>query len=255
MVGVATPLFPFYAEYAPVFGADPPVWPGGQEGICNGTPGASDKKGDDMTAPTAGLLRPPRRKGMMGAQTVLPMVAAIERSLGPAVVAQLLDEARFTRLPEHGEHVRERQVAILHQALRRQYPEQAESIQREAARDAVEWIMQNRIPARARLLLSGMPWAMAVWMLGRHAAQNAWAFGGSGRFELLSTSEFQLRDNPLIRGEHSMHPVCAWHEELFQQTFRRMAHSRLRCTEASCMAAGADACRFRLVMEPVRAGP
>lgn len=254
MVGVATPLFPFYAEYAPVFGADPQVWPGGQERICNGTPGASDKKGDDMTAPTAGLLRPPRRKGMMGAQTVLPMVAAIERSLGPAVVAQLLDEARFARLAEHGEHVRERQVAILHQALRRQYPEQAESIQREAARDAVEWIMQNRIPARARLLLSGMPWAMAVWMLGRHAAQNAWAFGGSGRFELLSTSEFQLTDNPLIRGEHSTHAICAWHEELFQQTFRRMAHSRLRCTEASCMAAGADACRFRLVMEPVRAG-
>jgi divinyl protochlorophyllide a 8-vinyl-reductase len=254
MVGVATPLFPFYAEYAPVFEAVPQVWPGGQERICNGTPLASDIQGDKMIAPTAGLLRPPRRRGMMGAQTVLPMVAAIERRLGAAVVAQLLDEARFTRLPEHGEHVRERQVAVLHQALRRQYPDQAESIQREAARDAVEWIMHNRIPARARLLMSGMPWGMAVWMLGRHAAQNSWAFGGSGRFELLSTSEFQLTDNPLIRGEHSTHPICVWHEELFQQTFRRMAHSRLRCTETSCMAAGADACRFHLVMEPDRAG-
>lgn len=202
-----------------------------------------------MTAPTAGLLRPPRRKGMMGAQTVLPLVAAIERNLGPDVVAHLLDEARFIHLPEHGEHVRERQVAVLHQALRRQFPEQAEEIQREAARDAVEWIMHNRIPARARLLLSGMPWQIAVWMLGRHAAQNSWAFGGSGQFKVLSTSEFQLVDNPLIRGEHAHGPVCAWHEELFQQTFRRMAHNRLRCTETSCMAAGADACRFTLQME------
>ncbi|MCD1627139.1 MAG: bacteriochlorophyll 4-vinyl reductase [Paracoccaceae bacterium] len=204
-----------------------------------------------MTAPTAGLLRAPRRKGMMGSQTVLPLVAAIERRLGQDTAARLLDEARFTQLPKPGEPVRERQVAVLHQSLRREYPDLAEAIQREAARDAVDWLMQNRIPARARLLLSGMPWGMAVWMLGRNAAQNSWTFSGSGKFSLLSTSEFQMIDNPLIRGERSNGPVCAWHEELLQHTFRRMAHSRLSCVETSCMATGADACRFRLSMDPV----
>jgi divinyl protochlorophyllide a 8-vinyl-reductase len=205
-----------------------------------------------MTAPTAGLLRAPRRKGMMGSQTVLPLVAAIERRLGQDAATRLLDEARFTQLPEPGEPVRERQVAVLHQSLRREYPDLAEAIQREAARDAVDWLMQNRIPARARLLLSGMPWGMAVWMLGRNAAQNSWTFSGSGKFSLLSTSEFQMIDNPLIRGERSNGPVCVWHEELLQHTFRRMAHSRLSCVETSCMATGADACRFRLSMDPVQ---
>ena len=201
-----------------------------------------------MTAPTAGLLRAPRRKGMMGSQAVLPLVAAIERRLGAGVAGQLLDEARFIHLPEPGEPVRERQVAVLHQALRRNHPDAAEAIQREAARDAVEWIMANRIPARARMLLTNMPWPLAVWMLGRHAVQNAWAFGGSGKFTVLSTSEFQLVDNPVARGEQSDRPICAWHEELFQHTFRRMAHSRLTCTETACVAAGADACRFHLHM-------
>ncbi len=201
-----------------------------------------------MTAPTAGLLRQPRRKGMMGSQTVLPLIEAIERTLGQAAAARLMDEARFTHLPEPGEPVRERQVAVLHQSLRREYPEIAETIQREAARDAVEWLMQNRIPARARMLLSSMPWGMAVWMLGRNAAQNAWTFGGSGKFSVLGTNEFQLVDNPIIRGEASNLPICVWHEELFQHTFRRMAHSRLRCVETSCMATGADACRFHLSM-------
>jgi divinyl protochlorophyllide a 8-vinyl-reductase len=206
-----------------------------------------------MIAPTAALLRAPRRKGMMGSQTVLPLVAAVERRLGPAAVAHLLDEARFSRLPEPGEPVRERQAAVLHQALRRTWPDEAEAIQREAARDAVEWIMANRMPARARLLLTKMPYPLAVWMLGRHAVQNAWTFGGSGRFSILGTNAFQLTDNPLIRGEQSNSPICVWHAELFQHTFRRMAHARLRCVETSCMAAGADACRFHLEMEPVPA--
>lgn len=207
-----------------------------------------------MTAPTAGLLRAPRRKGMMGSQTVLPLVAAVERRLGTEAVAQLLDEARFLHLPDPGEPVRERQVAVLHQSLRRNHPDTAEEIQREAARDAVEWIMANRMPARARLLLTNMPYPLAVWMLGRHAVQNAWTFGGSGKFSILGTNEFQLIDNPTVRGEHSASPICVWHEELFQHTFRRMAHSRLCCVETSCMAAGADACRFRLEMEPAPSG-
>lgn len=211
--------------------------------------GLPEPDGRDMTAPTAGLLRQPRRKGMMGSQTVLPLIAAIERSLGHAASARLMDEARFTYLPEPGETVRERQVAVLHQSLRREFPEMAEAIQREAARDAVEWLMLHRIPARARLLLSGMPWGMAVWMLGRNAMQNAWTFGGSGKFTVLGTNEFQLVDNPMIRGETSDLPICVWHEELFQHTFRRMAHNRLRCVETSCMATGADACRFHLSME------
>lgn len=201
-----------------------------------------------MTAPTAGLLRQPRRKGMVGSQTVLPLIAAVTRTLGHDVTLRLMDEARMTSLPEPGEAVRERQAAVLHQSLRRDYPDAAPAIQREAARDAVEWLMQNRIPARARLLLSGMPWGMAVWMLGRNAKQNAWTFGGSGKFTVISTNEFQLTGNPLIKGEVSNSPICVWHEELFQHTFRRMAHSRLNCVETSCMAAGADACRFHLTM-------
>lgn len=207
-----------------------------------------------MTAPTAGLLRAPRRKGMMGSQTVLPLIAAAERRLGATAAAHLLDEARFLHLPDPGEPVRERQVAVLHQSLRRAWPDEAEEIQREAARDAVEWIMANRIPARAKLLLTNMPWGLAVWMLGRHAVQNAWTFGGSGQFSILGTNEFQMIGNPIVRGEHSNCPICVWHEELFQHTFRRMAHSRLTCVETACTATGAEACRFHLHMEPATTG-
>lgn len=206
-----------------------------------------------MITPTAGLLRTPRRKGMMGSQAVLPLVAAVTRRLGDAPAQRLLDEARLLHLPDPGEAVRERQVAVLHQSLRRNHPHEAEAILREAARDAVEWIMAHRIPARARMLLNAMPWQIAVWMLGRHAMQNAWAFGGSGQFRVLGTDTFELVGNPVLRGETADHPICVWHEELFQHTFRRMAHGRLRCTETACMAAGAEACRFHLELEPAPA--
>ncbi len=201
-----------------------------------------------MTVATADLPRQQRRKGFVGSQAVLPLINTISRKLGADAARRLMNEARMHALPDPGEPVRERQAAILHQSLRRDYPEVAEAIQREAARDAVEWLIQNRIPVQARLLLSNMPWSMAVWMLGRNAVQNAWTFGGSGKFTALSTHEFQLIGNPLIKGETSASPICAWHEELFQQTFRRMAHSRLKCVETSCMAAGAIACRFQLSM-------
>ena len=202
-----------------------------------------------MITPTAGLLRTPRRKGVMGSQTVLPVVAAVTRHLGDAAAQRLLDEARFLHLPEPGDPVRERQVAVLHQSLRRNHPDEAEAILREAARDSVEWIMAHRIPARARMLLGAMPWQIAVWMLGRHALQNSWAFSGSGQFNVLGTDTFELIGNPVLRGETADHPICVWHEELFQHTFRRMAHGRLRCTETACSATGASSCRFHLRME------
>lgn len=199
-----------------------------------------------MAAPVHGALRTPKRSGMMSPNMVLPVVAALEEAVGPEQALKALEEARLFRLPLPEEPVRERQVAVLHQAIRRCCSDKADAILAEAGRRAADVVISYRIPARSRFLLRRMPWPLATWLLARATRQFAWTFSGSGRFALETTSSFALFDNPVIRGEHADHPVCLFQAALFERLFQELVHPRLVCSEIACCATGADACRFTL---------
>ena len=157
-----------------------------------------------------------------------------------------LQDAQFTRLPDWSKSVLEDKVAALHQALRHRYPEVAEAVGRSAGKATTDYLLDNRISARAQELISMAPKPVALWLLGQSAKLNARHFGGSGELILRSSTVFELRHNPILRGETAASPVCHYHAAAFERMYKRLVDPGMICREAACEAAGDEMCRFEL---------
>jgi divinyl protochlorophyllide a 8-vinyl-reductase len=83
-------------------------------------------------------------------------------------------------------------------------------------------------------------------VLSRAITAHAWTFAGSGRFTAVTPWQFELDDNPLIRGVTSDAPVCDWHRAVFQRLYKTLVARNVRCREVTCKAAGDPCCRFVL---------
>jgi divinyl protochlorophyllide a 8-vinyl-reductase len=201
-----------------------------------------------MAAPTQGptLHRP--RKGFLGPQSVTQLVAATEKLCGSEAAEALCREAQLHRLPDWDEPVREEKVARLHVALWKLFPESAEDVCRRAGRQTTDFILDERMPARALRLLSLTRRSIAVWLLTRAARQHSWAFHGSGTFKVNRPLEYEVLNNPLAKGRTSDCPVCHYHAAAFERLFQRLIDPAMRCREVACIATGAPSCRFVLEM-------
>jgi len=194
-------------------------------------------------APT-GYLRRPAMKGLMAPQVVLELIAVVLARLGQAAVDDLRLDAQVKRLPGLTEPVREDIAARLHQSVKRLFPDQAVAMLREAGRATADALLATQQSVRAQAMLTGAPWPIAAWLLGRWARQHDWTFAGTGRFNVLNALEWDIEDNPLVRGEAERDQVCHWHVGLFERLFQRLVSPDLECREMACAAAGAPACRF-----------
>ena len=126
------------------------------------------------------------------------MIKLAER-VGPNAVIQLRDVLHDFRL--HGaalfdaagvgawwlqppsEMIPEQEAARLHQAVRRHLvPEQARAVLREAGLRTADYLLANRIPRPAQIVLRILPPRFAAALLLRAIAAHAWTFAGSGTF-------------------------------------------------------------------------
>ena len=197
-----------------------------------------------MAKTPTGYLRRPAAAGFMAPQVVLDLVPVVLARLGQAAVDRIVTEAQLHRLPNLTEPVREEKAARLHQAVTALYPGNAGAILAEAGQITADALLATQQSQRAQTMLTGAPWPIAAWLLGRWARQHAWSFAGSGGFQVVNALEFSLTDNPLIRGQTATAPACHWHAAFFGQLFRRLVDSQLECREMACSATGAPACRF-----------
>ena len=197
-----------------------------------------------MVKTPTGYLRRPAVPGFMAPQVVLDLLAVVTDHLGQPARDALLTEAQLHRLPGPVEPVREDKVQRLHQTVKRLYPDQADTLLREAGQVAAESLLRTQQSARAQTMLAGSPWPIAAWLLGRWAVQHDWTFAGTGKFAVVNALEYTLADNPLHRGETSNHPSCYWHMGFFERLFQRLVDPALECRETECTAAGAPACHF-----------
>ena len=110
-----------------------------------------------MAAAKGGPMRRPRTKGVLGSQAVIQIAEAVDRLIGSVARDLLLQDAQFKRLPDWNESVLEDKVAALHQALRHRYPEVAEAVGRSAGKATTDYLLDNRISARAQELISMAP--------------------------------------------------------------------------------------------------
>ena len=184
----------------------------------------------------------------VGPNAVLQVVSTVETELGMEDAARLLAAAGLDSLPAADGLMDERPAVRVHRALRREFPERAAMLAREAGESTARYILRHRIPAAAHLLLRSLPSALASRLLARAIARNAWTFVGSGRLhiESLGPPVFTIVDNPFAREEHVGSPLCDWHVAVFERLFRTLADARVSVVETTCCGAGGPVCRFEV---------
>lgn len=200
-----------------------------------------------MNAPIA--IAPLAQRGArIGPGSVLQLVPLLDDRLGTAEREKLMRLSGLKELPSTEGLMDEGPAAELHQAVRRLHPRLAASLTREAGVRTGDHILTHRMPTAAmRVLLALPPW-LAAPLLANVIEKHAWTFAGSGAFRVRSRHPlvFELRDNPVVRGERAKAPICHWHAAVFERLFTRIVDEHLRCVETHCCAAGAPACRFEV---------
>jgi divinyl protochlorophyllide a 8-vinyl-reductase len=184
-------------------------------------------------------------------QTIAALDALLGRSRTEAVFARAALDAWLQDPPET--MVDERAVARLHRSVREHLPfAQAQEVMAEAGHRTGLYILGNRIPKPARLLLPRLPAGLAGRVLLRAITRHAWTFAGSGRFSVAPVAgerrawDLRLEDNPLARTERHAQRICVWHQAVFQTLFGALLRGDIHVGETACLAAGDDSCRFRV---------
>lgn len=184
--------------------------------------------------------------GVIGPNAVLQLVPLLDRAGGADWRAALLARAGIEALPDGSGMIPEAPVARLHQALRTDRPDIAAGLGWQAGLATGDYILAHRIPRGVQMLLKALPWRISARLLSQAIARNAWTFAGSGRFLVITPLIFELRANPLVRGEAADHPICDWHRGVFTRLYQSLVHPHLTCIETRCCAAGHAGCRFEM---------
>ena len=184
----------------------------------------------------------------IGPNSVLQLAQVLDAHLGKAAAQALLLDAGLTALPTDSGLMPEGPAARLHQALRSRYPDAAAMLATEAGARTGDYILAHRIPQPAQRLLRRLPRYLSAPLLAAAISKHAWTFAGSGEFRVTQRRPlvFELSDNPIVRGETAMQPLCHWHAAVFQRLFTTLVSPDMQCTETDCCAQGAPACRFRV---------
>lgn len=177
---------------------------------------------------------------VIGPNAVIQLGEALRphRGLAEAVFAAAGHGDWLSDAPE--QMVPEGEVAALHAALYALSP-RAAALAEEAGTRTGDYILANRIPAAARLLLRALPAALAEPLLVAAIARHAWTFAGSGRFVQLAgrPAQFGIDRNPLARD----HGRCRWHEAVFTRLWQRLIDPAATVVE-TCCGHGTGQCRF-----------
>ncbi len=183
--------------------------------------------------------------GRVGPNAVIQLAHALGDMSGPVSQRVVFERAGFRHLLDAlpAEMIDEAIPAMLIAALWRVVPpEEAAAVAREAGRRTAQYILANRIPRFARVVLKALPATFAAPLLLKAIQKSAWTFAGSG----VCTTEpgrpavITIQSNPLAM------PDCAWHQGVFECLFGALVSKRTRATHSACCAAGQAHCRFEL---------
>jgi divinyl protochlorophyllide a 8-vinyl-reductase len=198
-----------------------------------------------------GMSDDPRGTGVIGPNSVLQLIEALKVAGLGDFSAQVFERAGVSDWLANPPQsmVDERPVGRLHQAVRAMAsPEQGTALMAEAGRLTADYILANRIPKPAQVVLKLLPPRLAAALLVKAISAHSWTFAGTGLFSARAglPTVVMLVGNPLCAGERAPAPVCAWHAAVFQRLFQVLVSPNARAVETECEAAGGACCRFEL---------
>ena len=202
---------------------------------------------NDHTAAPAPETGPAR----IGPNAIIRVAEALRAQQGEAATAGLFASVGLEKYLQDmpGAMVDEREVIALHQRLRAALGDaSARAVAREAGLRTGDYLLANRIPGAAQLVLRILPPRLASRVLLGAIGGHSWTFAGSGTFraEAGHPVRLSIASCPLCRGTSAETPVCDYYAATFERLYRVLVHRRATVTETACQAMGAPACRFEV---------
>ena len=199
----------------------------------------------------AGTDDTPAPISRIGPNAITRLGEAVEARLGRSAGRELFLRAGLVRylMNPPSDMVDEREVIALHAALRASYPpEIARELSWQAGLLTGDYLLANRIPRLAQVVLKILPRSWASRVLTRAIARHAWTFVGSGTFRVVSAMPLRLEiaGSPLCRDGLSATPLCDYYAGTFTRVFERLVDRRWRIIETQCGAQGSGTCVFEV---------
>jgi divinyl protochlorophyllide a 8-vinyl-reductase len=198
--------------------------------------------------PTAEPGQAPAR---IGPNAILRVAEALRAGADPAAVTRVFARAGlagYLTVPPH-EMVDEREVTALHQALRETLGlKQARAMGADAGRRTGDYLLANRIPRPAQVVLRLLPKPLANRLLLKAIERNAWTFAGSARFSTRASppTRFIIDGSRVCLGAQSPVPLCDFYGATFERLLRTLVDPGVSVIEVQCQAMGDPACVFEV---------
>lgn len=161
------------------------------------------------------------QSGLVGPNAVIQLGEALRDGAPPGAAERIYAVAGLSRLlASPPDAMIDEGIAMrLFESLWRELPGYvAARIAHEAGHRTGAYVLANRIPRAARLLLKASPARLSAPLLVRAIEKNAWTFAGSGlcRAEAGRPAVITIIANPLAM------PGCVWHVGVFECLFRAL---------------------------------
>jgi divinyl protochlorophyllide a 8-vinyl-reductase len=187
----------------------------------------------------------------IGPNAIIQTLAALRERIGAPATACLLRAAGLSRYETEvpSAMVPEHDVSELYRVLRMQLDEpSADHCARRAGARTADYVLANRIPRAAQMILRLLPARFAAPALLSSIAKHTWTFAGSGTVSVAggSSPRIAIEGCPICRGSSAHRPVCGYYAASFEGLFRSLVSRRASVVEVECQALGAKQCIFEV---------
>jgi divinyl protochlorophyllide a 8-vinyl-reductase len=188
----------------------------------------------------------------VGPNAVIQTRDVLDDAFGVALRRRVLDEAglRLWQMQDPADMVSADDVNAFNAAIARLLPmADARAVLDEAGARTGDYIMANRIPALAQIVLRLLPARLSLRLLLKAVTQHAWTFAGAAR--VTSDADWsghgwiRIEANPVCAGRAGF-DACIWHEAVFRRLFSTLVFHGVHVRETQCTGRGDPACLFEI---------
>ena len=193
------------------------------------------------------LIEPGCNSAKIGPNAVIQLGEAFSARGMKDLAAQVYSKAGYEALLSHPpeDMIDESVVArLFDNVVTNLTPDLAANILSDAGKRTGEYVLANRIPRFARIILPHLPKSLAFGILLRAIGKHAWTFAGSGQLVVCKQNSLNLA---ILKNPLATKLGCNWHVGVFNVLFSRLVHGKINVREVTCCGKGDSCCTFQFL--------
>lgn len=200
---------------------------------------------------TATLAAPAHSGAVVGPNAIIQIANVLRDRWGRTYANGLVaGSSGYTLDDMPSAMVDERKVQALVQALVADAGAHvATGVLRDAGHRTGAYILHNRIPRFAQVLIARSPRRLGMRLLLSAITKHAWTFAGSGTFRVSYAGRLPslvFEQCSMCHELHTDRPVCDFYAGTIEYLIRALVAPCARVHETACMAQGAPCCQFEI---------